>query len=66
MNELIIRLSGAERAELADLADAVGRGPEEVALEAVRAHLRAERQRVGEAAERLAGQHAGLLKRLGA
>ncbi|MGR4878811.1 hypothetical protein ACIPUC_05150 [Streptomyces sp. LARHCF249] len=66
MNELIIRLSGAERAELADLADAAGQRPEEAALEAVRAHLRAERQRVGEAAERLAGQHAGLLKRLGA
>ncbi|MCX4693095.1 hypothetical protein [Streptomyces sp. NBC_01408] len=65
MNELIIRLTAAERAELADLADAVGQRPEDVAREAVRACLRAERQRIGEAAERLAGQHAGLLKRLG-
>ncbi|MFJ3721012.1 hypothetical protein ACIPYQ_00370 [Streptomyces sp. NPDC090045] len=66
MNELTIRLSDAERAELADLADATGQGPEEVALEAVRAHLRAERQRVGAEALRLARRHAPLLKRLGA
>ncbi|OEJ32177.1 hypothetical protein [Streptomyces subrutilus] len=65
MNELIIRLSDAERAELADLADATGHRPEEVGLGAVRAHLRAERQRVGEAAGRLAARHAALLKRLG-
>ncbi|MEJ8644120.1 hypothetical protein OG756_15650 [Streptomyces sp. NBC_01310] len=65
MNEMIIRLSDAERAELADLADATGRPPEEVALEAVRTHLRAERDRVGETAGRLAGQHAALLRRLG-
>ncbi|MFD3547411.1 hypothetical protein ACFWUW_17720 [Streptomyces sp. NPDC058655] len=65
MDETIIRLDGAERAELADLADAVGSTPEAVALEAVRAHLRAERTRVGEAAGRLAQQHSALLKRLG-
>lgn len=66
MNELTIRLSDADRAELADLADAGGHTPEQVALDAVRAHLRAERQRVGEAAGRLAERHAALLKRLGA
>ncbi|WP_329384975.1 hypothetical protein OG625_24445 [Streptomyces sp. NBC_01351] len=65
MNELIIRLSDAERAELADLADATGQTPEERALGAVRDHLRAERERVGEAAGRLAQRHAALLKRLG-
>ncbi|MFD9356502.1 hypothetical protein [Streptomyces sp. NPDC060031] len=65
MNELIIRLSDTERAELADLADATGRTPEECARGAVRAHLRAERERVGEAAGRLAERHSALLKRLG-
>lgn len=62
---MIIRLSDTERAELADLADATGQTPEECALGAVRGHLRAERERVGEAAARLARQHATLLKRLG-
>ncbi|MFD7032680.1 hypothetical protein ACFWAR_32120 [Streptomyces sp. NPDC059917] len=66
MNELTIVLSDAERAELADLADACGRTPEECALEAVRAHLRRERDRVAEAAGRLAERHAPLLTRLGA
>ncbi|MFI7356955.1 hypothetical protein ACIBTP_23820 [Streptomyces avidinii] len=65
MNELIIRLSDAERAECADLADATGRTPEELALDAVRARLRAERDRVGAEAQRLALRHAPLLKRLG-
>uniref|UniRef100_A0AAU2JQT6 CopG family transcriptional regulator n=1 Tax=Streptomyces sp. NBC_00049 TaxID=2903617 RepID=A0AAU2JQT6_9ACTN len=65
MNEMNIGLSDAEWAELHDLADATGRPTEEVALEAVRAHLRAERERVAEAAGRLAGQHAALLRRLG-
>ncbi|MER6201065.1 hypothetical protein ABT234_27320 [Streptomyces sp. NPDC001586] len=66
MNELVIRLSDAERAECADLADATGQSPEELALDAVRAHLRAERDRVGAEALRLAQRHAPLLKRLGA
>lgn len=66
MNELIIQLSDAERAECADLADATGRSPEELALDAVRALLRAERDRVGAEALRLAQRHAPLLKRLGA
>ncbi|MCY0949073.1 hypothetical protein [Streptomyces sp. H27-S2] len=65
MGEMIIRLDAADRAELADLADAVGSTPETVALEAVRARLRAERARVGAAAGRLAEQHSALLKRLG-
>ncbi len=65
MDETIIRLDGAERAELADLADAVGSTPEAVALEAVRARLRAERARVGAPAGRLAARHSALLKRLG-
>lgn len=65
MDETIIGLDMAERADLADLADAVGSTPEAVALEAVRAHLRAERTRVGAVAGRLAEQHSALLKRLG-
>ncbi|MGW1639696.1 hypothetical protein [Streptomyces lavendulae] len=65
MHELNLLLSDAERAELSDLADATGRTPEELALDAVRAHLRTERERVGEAAARLARAHAPLLERLG-
>ncbi|MGZ9931194.1 hypothetical protein ACXNSR_15025 [Streptomyces sp. NC-S4] len=65
MNELITGLSDAERAEFADLADATGRSPGELALDAVRALLRAERDRVGAEALRLARRHAPLLKRLG-
>ncbi|MFE1559287.1 hypothetical protein ACFW6V_30405 [Streptomyces sp. NPDC058734] len=64
-NELTLRISDAERAELADLADATASTPEALALEAVRAHLRRERDRVGAEAARLAERHAGLLKRLG-
>ncbi|MCB5181787.1 hypothetical protein [Streptomyces antimicrobicus] len=64
--QLSLSLSAAERAELADLADATGRTPQELALAAVRQHLRAERARVGAEAERLAGRHAELLRRLGA
>lgn len=65
MNELIIRLSAGEQAECADLADAAGRTPEELVLDAVRALLRTERDRVGAEASRLALRHAPLLKRLG-
>ncbi|MFE6848049.1 hypothetical protein [Streptomyces sp. NPDC057686] len=64
MENLIIRLEGADRAALADLADASGRTPEEVAQEAVRQHLRQERARVGGEAARLAQRHHVLLKRL--
>ncbi|KJY21612.1 MULTISPECIES: hypothetical protein [Streptomyces] len=65
MNKITIGLSGADRAELGDLADATGRTPEDVVLEAVRAHLRAEREKVAQAAARLAERHAPLLRRLG-
>ncbi|MFJ3879425.1 hypothetical protein ACIPW5_18455 [Streptomyces sp. NPDC090077] len=65
VNELVPALSDAERAELSDLADATGVTPEALALEAVRAHLRRERERVGAEAARLAERHAGLLDRLG-
>ncbi|RSS66778.1 hypothetical protein [Streptomyces sp. WAC06614] len=63
---LALLLSAPERAELADLADATGRTPEDLALDAVRERLAAERARVGAEAERLAGLHAELLRRLGA
>ncbi len=39
--------------------------PEELALDALRGRLRAERDRVGAEAQRLALRHAPLLKRLG-
>ncbi|WP_328621356.1 hypothetical protein [Streptomyces sp. NBC_00354] len=64
MDNLIIRLEGADRAGLADLADASGRTPEEVAQEAVRQYLQQERARVGSEAARLAQRHQVLLKRL--
>ncbi|MFJ6796460.1 hypothetical protein [Streptomyces sp. NPDC091268] len=64
-NPLTLALTAAERAELADLADAAGLTPEACALGAVRAHLRAERDRVGQAAARLAERHSALLNRLG-
>ncbi|MBZ9596101.1 MULTISPECIES: hypothetical protein [Streptomyces] len=65
MNEITIGLPGTEWAELGDLADATGRTPEDVVREAVRAHLRAEREKVAAAAGRLADRHAPLLQRLG-
>ncbi|MFJ1868869.1 hypothetical protein ACIOD1_30220 [Streptomyces sp. NPDC088097] len=65
MNELPTGLSDPERAALVDLADATGRTPEALALDAVRDLLRAERERVGVEAARLARRHAPLLERLG-
>ncbi|WP_093772619.1 hypothetical protein [Streptomyces sp. yr375] len=53
------------RRALDDLADATGRRPEDVALDAVRVGLRVEEARVRGVAERLAGAHGGLLRRLG-
>ncbi|MER6786006.1 hypothetical protein [Streptomyces sp. NPDC000658] len=50
---------------LDDLADATGRRPEDIALDAVRDRLRAEEARVRGEAERLALAHADLLRRLG-
>ncbi|GAB7108731.1 hypothetical protein JCM4814A_70450 [Streptomyces phaeofaciens JCM 4814] len=55
----------ALRHALDDLADATGRRPQDLALDAVRAYVRAEEARVREVAEGLAGAHAGLLRRLG-
>ncbi|GHE40228.1 hypothetical protein [Streptomyces vinaceus] len=65
MENLIIRLDAGDRAQLADLADASGRAPEDVAREAVQRYLRDERARVGAEAARLAQRHDALLKRLG-
>ncbi|MFD9308017.1 hypothetical protein ACFWCB_35970 [Streptomyces sp. NPDC060048] len=65
MSELIIGVPDAEWAEWADLADAVGQSVEEAALGAVRAWVRAERERAEGEAARLAGRHAALLRRLG-
>ncbi|WP_159056202.1 hypothetical protein [Streptomyces sp. DSM 15324] len=55
---------GLHRA-LLDLADATGCPPEDIVLDAVRARLGAEEDRVREVAEGLAGAHAELLRRLG-
>ncbi|CAM5455224.1 hypothetical protein SAVIM338S_02863 [Streptomyces avidinii] len=63
--QLIIEVSAAEWVEWADLADATGQGVEEAVLGAVRAWVGAERERAGAEAGRLAGRHAGLLRRLG-
>lgn len=65
MSELIIGMSEGERAELADLADATGQSVEEAVLAAVRGWVRGERARAGREALRLAGRHAGLLRKLG-
>ncbi|MFF4295341.1 hypothetical protein ACFY0N_17050 [Streptomyces vinaceus] len=65
MENLIVRLDSGDRAQLADLADASGRDPEDVVREAVRRYLRDERERVGAEAARLAQRHDALLKRLG-
>lgn len=65
MSELIIDMPDAERAELADLADATGQSVEEAVLAAVRGWVQGERERAGGEALRLAARHAGLLRRLG-
>ncbi|MCX4762498.1 hypothetical protein OG562_16240 [Streptomyces sp. NBC_01275] len=62
---LTLPLAPALRHALDDLADATGRRPEDVALDAVRARLGEEEARVRGAAERLAVAHADLLRRLG-
>ncbi|MFI1033524.1 hypothetical protein [Streptomyces sp. NPDC020951] len=62
---LLLPLDPGLHQALADLADAVGRTPEDIALDAVRTCLREEEARVRVAAERLAGAHADLLRRLG-
>ncbi|MFI5616921.1 hypothetical protein [Streptomyces sp. NPDC051567] len=65
MDTVTFPLPAADRAELDDLADATGQRPEDLALDAVRARLRQERERVGAEAARLARLHAPLLRRLG-
>ncbi|GGT14627.1 hypothetical protein [Streptomyces chromofuscus] len=62
---LALPLPADLREAVDDLADACGRGPEDIALEAVRAHVRGEGATVRAAAERLASPHAELLPRLG-
>ncbi|MFJ3636798.1 hypothetical protein [Streptomyces sp. NPDC090112] len=66
MNELTLHLPAAEHAELADLADATGRTPQEYVLALVRDRMAAEREAVAGHARRLAERHAALLERLGA
>ncbi|MGW7408296.1 hypothetical protein ACWGI9_32175 [Streptomyces sp. NPDC054833] len=63
--ELTLPLDPVTRQALDDLADAQGRTPEDVALDAVRRHLHDEENAVRVVAERLAGAHAELLRRLG-
>ncbi|MDT0571648.1 hypothetical protein RM704_30005 [Streptomyces sp. DSM 3412] len=65
MTEITLRLDPERHRALADLADAQGRRPEEVAVEAVDMLLRTEAGSVRARAERLAAQHAELLRRLG-
>ncbi|QYX79721.1 hypothetical protein [Streptomyces akebiae] len=65
MTEITLRLDPEGHRALADLADAQGRRPEEVAEEAVAMLLRTEAGSVRARAERLAAQHAELLRRLG-
>ncbi|MGW1356727.1 hypothetical protein ACWHLZ_09450 [Streptomyces chartreusis] len=65
MNELVLRLDPAARRELDDLADATGRLPEDIALDAVLDRLARESSAVRGTAESLAGAHADLLRRLG-
>ncbi|MYQ94771.1 hypothetical protein GTY20_27520 [Streptomyces sp. SID4946] len=65
MRPLAVHLDPATHQALSDLADAQGRTPEQVVVEAVRRYLATEETAVRETAERLAGAHADLLRRLG-
>ncbi|MFD5797932.1 hypothetical protein ACFWIO_31295 [Streptomyces diastatochromogenes] len=65
MQELTLSLDPATRQALDDLADASGRGTEEVVLDAVRRYLDEAGAAVRAQAERLALSHADLLRRLG-
>ncbi|MEU6549666.1 hypothetical protein ABZ915_05145 [Streptomyces sp. NPDC046915] len=65
MHQLTVSLDPATRQALDDLADAQDRSAEEVVLEAVHRCLREEALAVRAVAERLAGAHADLLRRLG-
>ncbi|MFF3344879.1 hypothetical protein [Streptomyces sp. NPDC002779] len=65
MHQLILRLPSTLRHELDDLADATGRRPEDIALDAVAQRVAQEAAPVRGAAESLARAHADLLRRLG-
>ncbi|GLW45291.1 hypothetical protein Stsp02_09530 [Streptomyces sp. NBRC 14336] len=65
MSELTLALPPDLHEQLLDLADATGRGAEDIALDAVRDRVAAEAGPVREAAEVLAAAHADLLRRLG-
>ncbi|MCM2517181.1 hypothetical protein NC658_28655 [Streptomyces griseoincarnatus] len=65
MSELVLRLDPDVHRALHDLADAQDRAPEEVAREALRRHLHEEGMLVRAVAERIAREHAELLRRLG-
>ncbi|WAZ22068.1 hypothetical protein STRCI_003286 [Streptomyces cinnabarinus] len=65
MTEPTLHLPPGLQQELADLADATARRPEDIALDAVRQRVEQESAPVRAAAELLAGAHADLLRRLG-
>ncbi|MGW6906569.1 MULTISPECIES: hypothetical protein [unclassified Streptomyces] len=65
MSDFTIPLPPDVRRELDDLADATGRLPEDIALDAVLHRLARESSPVRVAAESLADAHADLLRRLG-
>jgi predicted transcriptional regulator len=66
MDELTLHLPAGLRQELDDLADATGRLPEDIALDAVLHRVAQEASPVRVRAEMLAVDHADLLRRLGA
>ncbi|CCK29729.1 hypothetical protein BN159_5350 [Streptomyces davaonensis JCM 4913] len=65
MTEPTLHLPPDLQQELADLADATGRRPEDIALDAVRHRVQKEASPVRVTAELLADAHADLLRRLG-
>ncbi|MCX2925198.1 hypothetical protein [Streptomyces sp. NEAU-W12] len=65
MSDFFLQLDPARLHALQDLADAQGRTPEAVVEEAVCGYLRDERLTVRAVGERLAREHADLLRRLG-
>ncbi|MEU6356018.1 hypothetical protein ABZ896_43030 [Streptomyces sp. NPDC047072] len=65
MHQLTLTLPPDLRQQLDDLADATGRSPEDIALDAVRQHLAREADAVLGTAGPLADAHADLLRRLG-
>ncbi|MCT9077252.1 hypothetical protein [Streptomyces fulvoviolaceus] len=65
MHELTLHLDPAAGQALEDLADACGRPPEDIAREAVDRYLHEESTLVRAVGERIAREHADLLRRLG-